>query len=244
MLSRQFGFFFISFLFFYIKGRFFVMPRHFCPTILFDYTSNVYSSVPDERKEQIHNRMELNGRLWIAVCQGGDDRLLFPSRRRSISNSSSDSMPLSPELASSSPHLSPRVKPRVMCDPPSSDAANGRVVALSVVPVVPPSLLRQKRRGNLPKQVTATLKQWLLAHIDHPYPSEIEKAALQQETQLTMSQISNWFINARRRIVPYLAHQTPQWQPSYNFMGNRTKNHNGTRLKMSNGHSMKNRHPR
>ncbi|OAD80424.1 Homeodomain-like DNA binding domain-containing transcription factor, partial [Phycomyces blakesleeanus NRRL 1555(-)] len=57
----------------------------------------------------------------------------------------------------------------------------------------------RRRRGNLPKPVTAILKQWLVGHYDNPYPSEDEKGALKESTHLTLSQISNWFINARRR---------------------------------------------
>jgi len=41
--------------------------------------------------------------------------------------------------------------------------------------------------------------RWLIDHQDHPYPSEQEKAELGHLTGLTMSQISGWFINARRR---------------------------------------------
>ncbi|CAO3660195.1 unnamed protein product [Rhizopus stolonifer] len=59
----------------------------------------------------------------------------------------------------------------------------------------------RKRRGNLPKEVTEFLKQWLLLHKRHPYPTEREKQQLADETGLMVSQISNWFINARRRIL-------------------------------------------
>ncbi|KAI7863403.1 Homeodomain-like protein, partial [Spinellus fusiger] len=59
----------------------------------------------------------------------------------------------------------------------------------------------KRRRGNLPKAVTAILREWLARHKKHPYPTEEEKAALARETRLTLNQISNWFINARRRIL-------------------------------------------
>ncbi|KAG0225296.1 hypothetical protein BGW42_004508 [Actinomortierella wolfii] len=59
----------------------------------------------------------------------------------------------------------------------------------------------RKRRGNLPKSVTTVLKAWLVENAKHPYPTEDEKLKLSQETGLTLNQISNWFINARRRIL-------------------------------------------
>ncbi|ODV89369.1 hypothetical protein CANCADRAFT_12200, partial [Tortispora caseinolytica NRRL Y-17796] len=55
------------------------------------------------------------------------------------------------------------------------------------------------RRGNLPRAVTSILRDWLTAHYHHPYPTEGEKIMLMKSTGLSMSQISNWFINARRR---------------------------------------------
>ncbi|KAF9392572.1 hypothetical protein BGX21_010970 [Mortierella sp. AD011] len=59
----------------------------------------------------------------------------------------------------------------------------------------------RKRRGNLPKTVTSVLKSWLVQNAIHPYPTEEEKMRLSEATQLSMNQISNWFINARRRIL-------------------------------------------
>ncbi|KEF52148.1 uncharacterized protein A1O9_11774 [Exophiala aquamarina CBS 119918] len=66
----------------------------------------------------------------------------------------------------------------------------------------PPHANGRRRRGNLPKQITDVLRIWLQEHLDHPYPSDEQKQIFIQRTGLTISQISNWFINARRRQLP------------------------------------------
>ncbi|KAI0304543.1 hypothetical protein B0F90DRAFT_1667001 [Multifurca ochricompacta] len=87
-----------------------------------------------------------------------------------------------------------------------SASANGPVPSPSRTPPAPsaPSSLvdrPQKKRGKLPKPTTDFLKDWLHRHSDHPYPSEDEKKQLCAATGLSMSQVSNWMINARRRIL-------------------------------------------
>ncbi|KAL3458385.1 hypothetical protein BJX64DRAFT_224691 [Aspergillus heterothallicus] len=43
------------------------------------------------------------------------------------------------------------------------------------------------------------LKQWFDQHADTPYPSKHEKATLTHRTGLSLTQVSTWFANARRR---------------------------------------------
>ncbi|KAK4540460.1 hypothetical protein LTR36_009206 [Oleoguttula mirabilis] len=57
-----------------------------------------------------------------------------------------------------------------------------------------------KRNGiRFPRHAVKILRDWLDAHADHPYPSEEEKASLEERTELKSSQIANWLANARRR---------------------------------------------
>ncbi|GFN85331.1 homeobox protein pknox2-like [Plakobranchus ocellatus] len=59
----------------------------------------------------------------------------------------------------------------------------------------------KQKRGILPKQATQVMKSWLFQHIVHPYPTEDEKRQIAAQTNLTLLQVNNWFINARRRIL-------------------------------------------
>ncbi|KAL3308174.1 Homeobox protein Meis3, partial [Cichlidogyrus casuarinus] len=55
------------------------------------------------------------------------------------------------------------------------------------------------------KQVRLTL---FLSRLQHPYPSEDQKKQLSKDTGLTILQVNNWFINARRRIVQPMIDQS------------------------------------
>nr|CUS20077.1 homothorax-2 [Pholcus phalangioides] len=66
----------------------------------------------------------------------------------------------------------------------------------------------QKKRGIFPKVATNIMRAWLFQHLTHPYPSEDQKKQLAQDTGLTILQVNNWFINARRRIVQPMIDQS------------------------------------
>lgn len=59
----------------------------------------------------------------------------------------------------------------------------------------------RQKRGVLPKLATNIMRAWLFQHLVHPYPTEDEKRQIANDTNLTLLQVNNWFINARRRIL-------------------------------------------
>uniref|UniRef100_A0A3P8W329 Myeloid ecotropic viral integration site 3 n=1 Tax=Cynoglossus semilaevis TaxID=244447 RepID=A0A3P8W329_CYNSE len=65
-----------------------------------------------------------------------------------------------------------------------------------------------KKRGIFPKVATNIMRAWLFQNLTHPYPSEEQKKKLSQDTGLTILQVNNWFINARRRIVQPMIDQS------------------------------------
>lgn len=56
------------------------------------------------------------------------------------------------------------------------------------------------RRKNATRETTAALKAWLKEHKKNPYPTKAEKIMLAIITRMTLTQVSTWFANARRRL--------------------------------------------
>jgi Homeobox KN domain len=58
-----------------------------------------------------------------------------------------------------------------------------------------------KKSTTLPNETVEYLKAWMMSpeHIAHPYPTEIEKAKIIQDTGLELKQLTNWFVNNRKR---------------------------------------------
>ncbi|RLU15947.1 hypothetical protein DMN91_011705 [Ooceraea biroi] len=81
----------------------------------------------------------------------------------------------------------------------------------------------RQKRGVLPKHATSIMRTWLFQHLVHPYPTEDEKRQIASQTNLTLLQVNNWFINARRRIL----------QPMLDGAGADTASRVGKRHKVS-----------
>ena len=60
------------------------------------------------------------------------------------------------------------------------------------------------------KKSKKPLKDWLRKHLTSPYPSDAEKLHLANKTGLTVLQVHNWFINARRRKFKSLIDESKQ----------------------------------
>ncbi|KAL4234021.1 Cinnamoyl-CoA reductase 1 [Mactra antiquata] len=60
--------------------------------------------------------------------------------------------------------------------------------------------LNNARRKNATRETTSALKAWLYEHRKNPYPTKGEKIMLAIITRMTLTQVSTWFANARRRL--------------------------------------------
>ncbi|XP_057485057.1 homeobox protein knotted-1-like 6 [Actinidia eriantha] len=69
---------------------------------------------------------------------------------------------------------------------------------------------KKKKKEKLPKDARQTLFDWWSSHYKWPYPTEADKIFLAESTGLDQKQITNWFINQRKR----------HWKPSENMMEN------------------------
>lgn len=77
---------------------------------------------------------------------------------------------------------------------------------------------KKKKKGKLPKEARQALLNWWDIHNRWPYPTEGDKIALAEATDLDQKQINNWFINQRKR----------HWKPSENMQFSVMDNHLST----------------
>lgn len=60
----------------------------------------------------------------------------------------------------------------------------------------------KKRKSTvLPRSTVDYLKNWMMSpdHIAHPYPTEKEKLEIMEATGIELKQLTNWFVNNRKR---------------------------------------------
>ena len=61
--------------------------------------------------------------------------------------------------------------------------------------------LSSKKKTALSSFAVEYLKAWMMSpdHIEHPYPSEDEKLRIMSDTGIELKQLTNWFVNNRKR---------------------------------------------
>lgn len=73
--------------------------------------------------------------------------------------------------------------------------------AKSTLKTNPWSTKRFQRRKNLSNASRQVLLNWLQKHVEHPHPTEEEKTVLAKRANVSVEQVSNWFVNARVRYL-------------------------------------------
>ncbi|KAL1922624.1 uncharacterized protein VTP21DRAFT_10163 [Calcarisporiella thermophila] len=165
----------------------------FSPIIIFHGHESNGTNASTEHRRRVQSMLATNTHQWLTVFE--DVRKCETKRLESESERRRPSSPDSAYASASSPPSChpfaekraqpPPLLPSAQQQPASQSSDNGL----------------RRRRGNLPKATTAILRQWLTEHLRRPYPTEEEKLQLACKTKLSLNQISNWFINARRRYL-------------------------------------------
>lgn len=180
-----------------LDGRFQPFSRSLAPWSSFQPHSkyNVYMR-PTARHNSYPSRdnREWSDRSWHVPATGNLSSSPVSVQRVLPDEHPTNSYPTTQTHATHEPYLRDNKAPTIPNSKPRDEG--------------PPSPTRRtetnqypRRRGKLPKAVIEHLKTWLLEHADHPYPTEEEKRGFCECTGLDISQVSNWFVNARRRIL-------------------------------------------
>ncbi|SCU97043.1 LADA_0H04126g1_1 [Lachancea dasiensis] len=136
--------------------------------------------------------------------QGAPAKPSTISRSLSLPYTHSNSPPSTPTSAlsaTSSSGMSSNMSSTQSSAPSSSKSSEASDTSSSPPLSASKAASLQARRTNLPKETVEILNEWLLSHLNYPYPSPQEKRELLIRTGLSKVQLSNWFINVRRRKV-------------------------------------------
>ncbi|GMR56451.1 hypothetical protein PMAYCL1PPCAC_26646 [Pristionchus mayeri] len=92
------------------------------------------------------------------------------------------------------------LKSEMMQTPVNGAPAGGPMLPFMDFSGFHPYAMDGVRRKNATRETTAPLKNWLSDHRKNPYPTKAEKVFLAFITKMTLTQVSTWFANARRRL--------------------------------------------
>jgi len=166
-----------------------------------NYLSLLSEVLQVHRHEQQHVLDMLDAFLFQYMAQIKQDKdhptpISFPSTTTTTTSSShpSSSSSISSSSSAPPPVVLQGMVPASVCGYPVYGLPGFPQLKNNMMLTVP-----QKKRQNFSREITNVLSQWLFTHCDHPYPSEHEKSVLCSITGLSLSQVSGWFINARRR---------------------------------------------
>ncbi|KAI1150859.1 hypothetical protein F4825DRAFT_388557 [Nemania diffusa] len=81
----------------------------------------------------------------------------------------------------------------------SEPAAPLATAVAEVMPLSPRPQHPAKIGARFSRESVKVLKNWVVTHSHHPYPTDEERESLQKITGLNKTQITNWLANARRR---------------------------------------------
>ena len=73
-------------------------------------------------------------------------------------------------------------------------------------------LERVRHKRQTLQDMARPLKHWLYKHRDNPYPTKTDKLSLAMSSQMTLTQVSNWFANARRRLKNTVRDPELNWE--------------------------------
>uniref|UniRef100_A0A8C7Z0K2 Iroquois homeobox 5 n=1 Tax=Oryzias sinensis TaxID=183150 RepID=A0A8C7Z0K2_9TELE len=147
--------------------------------------------------------------LALPACPALSPGLLLGRRTEQLSRSSSGSAFAPYPGSAAPPDFSPQLQYGVeqqaaaSLSPPAFDPSAGVSGSVDFHPFGPLGAFPygdSAYRKNATRDATATLKAWLNEHRKNPYPTKGEKIMLAIITKMTLTQVSTWFANARRRL--------------------------------------------